>query len=82
MHVNILLVLEVKDAVPEDRQGGHSDVVHLINQLFIQWLSGESSVETEIELWDHIQEVLIEVIEDEQRITSIGLTTMEKEQWL
>jgi phenylpyruvate tautomerase PptA (4-oxalocrotonate tautomerase family) len=74
-------VLEVEDAIPKDWQGGHGNVVHLIDQLFIQWLSSESSVETKIELWDHIQEVLIEVIEDKQRITSVSLTTMEKEQW-
>jgi hypothetical protein len=74
-------VLEVKDAVPKDWQGGHSDVVHLINQLFIQGLSSESSIETEVELWDDIQEVLIEVIKNKQRITSVCLTTMEKEQW-
>jgi hypothetical protein len=57
-------VLEIKHAVPKDWQGGHSDVVHLINQLFIQWLSSESGIETEVELWDHIKEVLVEVIKD------------------
>lgn len=51
LHINIFLVLEVEDAVEKNRQGGHGDIVHLIDQLLVEWLSSEGRVETEVELW-------------------------------
>lgn len=82
LHVNILLVLEVVDCVPQNRERGHSDIVHLVDQLLVQWLAGESGVEAEVELRHHIQEVLIEIVKHEQGVTSIGLATMEEEERL
>lgn len=66
MHVDVLFVLEIKDAVEEDWEGSHGDVVHLVDELLIEGLSGKGCIESEVELWNHIQKVLVEVVKDKQ----------------
>jgi len=82
LHINILPVLEVKDAVEKNWQGSHGDVVHLIDQLFVKGLSGEGCEESEIELWYHIEEVLVEVVKHKQWITSVSFATVEEQKRL
>lgn len=62
LHVDVLLVLEVEHAVEENWQRSHRDVVHLIDQLLVEGLSRHCCIESEVELWYHIQKVLIEVV--------------------
>lgn len=69
----------VINSKPDDWQGGHCNVVHLVNYFFVEWLTREDGLESEHELHCHIKDVLVETVVDEKGITTVCLSTVAKE---
>lgn len=74
-------VLEVHQAPVEEYATCEAHVVKLVYPGLVQCLPCEARVETEIVLDDDIEYVLVKVVHDNERYSSVGLTTMEEEKW-
>lgn len=59
---SISLTFKIERSKPNNREGRKCNIEELINNLLIQWLPREAGVETEVELGDNIQEILVETI--------------------
>ena len=80
-HELFLEVLVVVNGVPHDREGGHCDVVELIDEGIVQSLTGEARVESEIVLGHNIEYVFVESVCDQKGISSISFSTVDEQQW-
>ena len=76
LHEDFLGVLEVKESKVHDRERGHCDVVHLINDGLVKRLPTESREETEVVLHGNVKHILVEVIQHKQRIPSVSFSSM------
>jgi len=61
----VLLVFKVEQSEEHDWQRGHGDIVKLIDEWFVERLAREHGPEAKEELCGHIQNILVEGIQDQ-----------------
>ena len=59
-------MLEIEEGVPDDGKGGEHNVVHLVDELFIQEAPRIHAIDTEPEVGKHHNHVLVEAIADQE----------------
>lgn len=61
----VLLIFKVEQSKEHDWQGGHGDVVKLIDEWLIERLAREHGPEAKEELCGHIKNIFVEGIQDQ-----------------
>jgi len=75
-------VLNVHNSPVKEHRACETHVVQLVDDLFVERLPTKDRVEPEVKLHDHVEEVLVEVVADHERDSSISLSTVEEQKWL
>lgn len=71
-------MLEIKHCINSYRESSKSKVVHLKQDLFIDWLTTKHIPESKPELRHNKQNVLIKHVNNKERVPSITFSTMAK----
>jgi hypothetical protein len=69
-------MFKIEQSIEHYRQRGHSDVIKLIDEWFIERLAREHGPESKEELRSHIQNIFVESVQDQQRIASVGFSSV------
>jgi hypothetical protein len=79
VHESALVVLEIIKGEPHNWQGGHRDVVQLVDKRIIKGLSRESRLKAEVVLRHYVQDILVKRVCNQECISSVSFTAMHEE---
>lgn len=80
--VKVFFVLEIEECKVHDWKRGHGNVIQLINEGLVERLAGEHGFEAKVELGCDVEHIFVEGVQNEIRVSTIGLTSMYEHQRL
>ena len=77
-----LVILEVEEGEVHYRDGGESDVVHLVDEWLVEHLGAEDGPEAKDILGANVQDILVESVEDQEGVATVGFAAVDEHQGL